>query len=91
MRPSGRLSSSSFQFPGDDEGHLKREGARTERLFQGKLAPVCEFPFVCFEVSFLFQSKRTGVPSGTDETPRRQLPESKDSFKFRYPNAGEVP
>ena len=33
------------------------------------------FPsFVSKSVFFSIQSKRTGVPSGTDETPRRQLP-----------------
>ena len=41
---------------------------------QGKLIPVCEFPFVVFEVKqkkkFLVQSKRTCVPSGTKQAPR---------------------
>ena len=76
VRPSGPLSFSSFQFPGDDEGHLKREFARTERSRGGKCSKGSSHQFV--EVRFLLQSKRTGVPSGTDETPRRQLPESKD-------------
>ena len=41
-------------------------------VFQGKLTPVCEFPFLCFAVeqSFLLQSKRTCVPSGTEQAPR---------------------
>ena len=42
---------------------------------QGKLIPVCEFPFVFSEVKqkgkFLLQSKRTCVPSGTKQAPRR--------------------
>ena len=41
---------------------------------EGKLTPVCEFPFVVFEVKqkkkFLVQSKRTCVPSGTKQAPR---------------------
>ena len=54
----------------------RRECARTERSRGGKCSKggshhFCEFPFVCFEVKFLFQSKRTAVPSGTDETTRR--------------------
>ena len=58
MRPSCTLSFSSFQFSGDDKGYLKSEckdrAVRRGQVFQGKLTPVCEFPFVCFEVKFLF-------------------------------------
>ena len=42
---------------------------KKQRL-QGKLTPACEFPSVCFRKSFFSKSKRTSVPSGTEETPR---------------------
>ena len=91
---SGPLSFSSFQFPGDDEGHLQRECARTERSRGGKSSmgsshQFVYFPFVRFEVRFLFQSKRTAVPSGTDETTRRQLPESMDQ-QVPHPSAANA-
>ena len=41
-----------------------------EQRLQGKLTPACEFPSVCFRKSFFSKTKRTSVPSGTEETPR---------------------
>ena len=45
-------------FARDDKGYLKSEckdrAVRRGQVFQGKLTPVCEFPFVCFDVKFLF-------------------------------------
>ena len=39
-----------------------------EQRLQGKLTPACEFPSVCFRKSFFSKTKKTSVPSGTEET-----------------------
>ena len=68
----------------------KDRAVQRGQVFQGKLTTVCEFPFVRFEVRFLFQLKRTAVPSGTDESGTRRPHDLRRVLRQIEPNLGGI-